>query len=1048
MDVNWDIGRRKKPEIRRQSHLLELVIQGASLQTILQELIQGVEEDFSGSTAFVLLLDEQKIHLFHAAHAKLPGFYINDTEGTEIASGSGSFGESGFVQHSMIAENIQENPYWQKYLQLTKEAEQGTFWSKTILSEERELLGTFAVCFAKPTTLSDEAAEMLRDASYWTGISFEKIKQHEQLRIMSLAVERSTAAAEISATESFNRMQNAFLANVSHEIRTPMNAILGFTGILLQDESLTDQQRQQLKTIAQSSEHLLNLINGVLEMSMNEAGKSTYHPAEFNLRQVLRELESQFLRRVKEKNLRLSIEFEQDLPVSIVSDKQKFLQILVNLVSNALQNTKKGTVTVRLWSRPTSDAAGRLRIFAEVEDSGPGIAAKDLAKLFAVFSQTDTGASWGETGLELSISRNYARQLGGDITVTSQLGQGSCFHVEILAEQGQGYLAEKTGGAIVTYLEPDQRQWRVLIVDNEKNNRLLLEKILHKVGFETKQAIDGENAVAICEEWSPDLVLMDVQMPIMDGYEATRRIKTLPRSKAAPVIGVSGGNLEEDRQKALTSGMEMFIRKPLKPQELLRIIEELLPVRYLYEDAVLATPIAETDPASMVDELRKIPAELIRLLGDSAESADYYQLQQGIEKTAAFSPILATYLRNILRRFNYVAFLQLVGKESAPSCCDATSLQLKPEILVVDDVPENLELLAELLKNEGYKVRPVLSGRQALELVQRYTPDLVLIDITMPDMNGYEVCAKLKATPELAEIPIIFISALAETEDKIKAFDAGGADYVEKPFSGREVRARVNTHLKLRFFQQDLKLRNINLDLLVQEKIQEITESQLTIIFALAKLSENRDEETGRHLERVRIYCRLLAQRLQERSAYADMISRQFIDNIFSTSPLHDIGKVGIPDAILLKPGKLTVEEFAVMKHHTTIGANTLAAVYQMYPQNNLISMGVEIAREHHENWDGSGYPGGLVGEKISLAARIMAVADVYDALRTKRIYKSAFSHEEACRILFAGSGKQFDPVIIEAFDHLNEQFNSIHTDLLEHFNGATDFSNNQYEKY
>ena len=243
-------------------------------------------------------------------------------------------------------------------------------------------------------------------------------------------------------------------------------------------------------------------------------------------------------------------------------------------------------------------------------------------------------------------------------------------------------------------------------------------------------------------------------------------------------------------------------------------------------------------------------------------------------------------------------------------------------------------------------------------------------------------------------------------------------------------------------------MRNINLDLLVQEKIQEITESQLTIIFALAKLSENRDEETGRHLERVRIYCRLLAQRLQERSAYADMISRQFIDNIFSTSPLHDIGKVGIPDAILLKPGKLTVEEFAVMKHHTTIGANTLAAVYQMYPQNNLISMGVEIAREHHENWDGSGYPGGLVGEKISLAARIMAVADVYDALRTKRIYKSAFSHEEACRILFAGSGKQFDPVIIEAFDHLNEQFNSIHTDLLEHFNGATDFSNNQYEKY
>lgn len=356
----------------------------------------------------------------------------------------------------------------------------------------------------------------------------------------------------------------------------------------------------------------------------------------------------------------------------------------------------------------------------------------------------------------------------------------------------------------------------------------------------------------------------------------------------------------------------------------------------------------------------------------------------------------------------------------------------KPEIMLVDDVAENLRILTDMLAEKGYTVRPVLSGKQAIGMARNDPPDLILLDITMPEMSGYEVCAALKSLPVLQDIPVIFISALTEAEDKVKAFEAGGVDYVTKPFKSNEVQARVATHLRLRFLHKELENHNVRLSEMVQAQVKEISESQMATIFALAKLAESRDDETGRHLERVRHYCGMVATWLSKNSAYADTISSQFIQNIFTTSPLHDIGKVGISDGILLKPGKLTSEEFEIMKKHAIIGADTLAAVGLQYPQNNFVKMGIEIARQHHEKWDGSGYPEGLKGREISLAARIMAVADVYDALRTKRVYKPAFSQEETCRIILEGSGKHFDPIIIEAFQNLKDRFNEIQTELID----------------
>jgi putative two-component system response regulator len=289
----------------------------------------------------------------------------------------------------------------------------------------------------------------------------------------------------------------------------------------------------------------------------------------------------------------------------------------------------------------------------------------------------------------------------------------------------------------------------------------------------------------------------------------------------------------------------------------------------------------------------------------------------------------------------------------------------------------------------------------------------------MPDMDGFEVCRRLKQDVRFRDIPVIFISALTETLDKVKAFGIGGVDYVTKPFQFEEVEARVETHLKLRRYQA-------HLEELVAEQVEEISASQISTIFALSKLAESRDNETGEHLERVQIYCRILAEKLGQEEAYKRIIDGAFINDIFNASPLHDIGKVGIPDHVLLKPGKLTPAEFDIMKKHSPVGAITLEAVRDIYRKNVFINMGISIARYHHECWDGTGYPDGLKGEEIPLAARIMAIADVYDALRSNRCYKRAFSREQSREIIESGSGIKFDPVLVKAFLVLEEKFDRV----------------------
>ncbi len=307
-------------------------------------------------------------------------------------------------------------------------------------------------------------------------------------------------------------------------------------------------------------------------------------------------------------------------------------------------------------------------------------------------------------------------------------------------------------------------------------------------------------------------------------------------------------------------------------------------------------------------------------------------------------------------------------------------------ILVVDDEPAELRLLAGVLRRGGFVPRPVTSGRLAIEAAVLAPPALVLLDVRMPGMSGTEVCRWIKQHERLRDIPVMFISGLDDIDDKVEAFRAGGVDYICKPFQEQEVLARVRTQLQLRQLQLQLVSHNLHLEQRIADQVKMATASQVATIFALAKLAETRDDDTGQHVGRVQTFSRMLAERMRETGSHAAQLTPSFIDTLFQTASLHDIGKVGVPDAVLLKPGPLSPEEFEVMKKHCELGAATLASVLTRHPDNQFLRMGVDVARSHHEKWDGRGYPDGLQGKTIPLAARIVAVADVYDALTSDRL--------------------------------------------------------------
>lgn len=411
-------------------------------------------------------------------------------------------------------------------------------------------------------------------------------KQSDELRVQKEAAEQA------------NRAKSTFLASMSHEIRTPLNAIIGFSKLLQREESIQPDQRKKLDTIVRSGEHLLHLINNILDLSKIEAGRIAVHESAFDLHCLLEDIDLMFRIRVESKQLFLRMERDESIPRYINADDGKLRQILINLIGNAVKFTEKGGITVRAASTGKSGSKTKLKI--EIEDTGPGIGPDEMKHLFQSFQQTHAGRKTGEgTGLGLVISRQFARLMGGDITAESCPGKGAKFilTVPIVAEDEQSVIIEQTERRAIKQLAPGAPSIKVLIVDDVEANRDLLSETFNRVGFETRTADNGQEALDVYDNWKPDLIITDLVMPVMDGYETIRRIRALPNGSEVKIIVASASAFIETRKEVMELGSDDFIGKPFTESDLFDKVARLCNVKYIYEEDTQARTQSGTQPS-------------------------------------------------------------------------------------------------------------------------------------------------------------------------------------------------------------------------------------------------------------------------------------------------------------------------------------------------------------------------------------------------------------------------------------------------------------------
>lgn len=468
------------------------------------------------------------------------------------------------------------------------------------------------------------------------------------------------------AAEAANRAKSVFLANMSHELRTPLNAILGFSDLMRRDPNVTTTQQDHLETIHRSGEHLLTLINDVLQMSKIEAGQTTVYLEDFDLIRLLEATEDIFRLRAARRDLQLMFERANDVPRYVRADESKLRQVLLNLISNAIKFTEEGGVTVRVGYRESDDDTKRLLF--EVEDTGVGIPEDELEALFDPFVQTASGHQSEEgTGLGLAISQQFVQLMDGDIEVLSEVDKGSLFKFDVVIELASAADVEaEVPSRRVIGLVPDQPTYRLLVTEDRDTNRELLMKLLIPLGFDVRGATNGQEAIEVWREWHPHLIWMDMRMPVMDGYEATRRIKSTTKGQATVIVALTASAFEEDRAVILSAGCDDFVRKPFREAEIFEVLAKHLGVQFLYEEtAEAAAPVEAPDLEQQLAPLAALPSSQVEALHQAAMQADADRLLALTDDLHAAYPALAETLRSLVHNFRFDVIMTATQLPSA-----------------------------------------------------------------------------------------------------------------------------------------------------------------------------------------------------------------------------------------------------------------------------------------------------------------------------------------------------------------------------------------------
>ncbi|NJK65455.1 MAG: PAS domain S-box protein [Microcoleus sp. SU_5_3] len=509
--------------------------------------------------------------------------------------------------------------------------------------------------------VSDEAGNLL----YYEGF----IKDITASKQAEIEMQQAKEAAEAA-----NKAKSTFLANMSHELRSPLNAVIGFAQVMIRSQSLSRENQEDVGIILRSGEHLLALINQVLDLSKIEAGRTTINEKNFDLYRLLDDLEDMFALKAEEKGLQLLFDRDSEVPHYICTDEVKLRQVLINLLNNAIKFTSEGGVSVQVTGgmrkgkkNSNSQVSGRYALHFEVQDTGAGIAADEINHLFEAFVQTKTGKDSQEgTGLGLAISRQFVQLMGGDITVSSEVGKGAIFQFDIqvhLVEAAD--IESKKNQCRVVGLEPNQPRYRLLIVDDKPLNRQLLVKLLSPLGFELKEANNGKEAVEIFLDWEPHLIWMDMRMPVMDGYEATKQIKTTTQGQATAIVALTASVLEEERAVILSTGCDDFMRKPFREEDIFAAMGKHLGVRYIYEDPTEAseTGMGESSHEVLTPEaIASLSPDWVAEFRQRILSVDMEAIASSIEQIRTVNPSLADTLQDCINNFEYDRILSIIAK--------------------------------------------------------------------------------------------------------------------------------------------------------------------------------------------------------------------------------------------------------------------------------------------------------------------------------------------------------------------------------------------------
>jgi PAS domain S-box-containing protein len=516
-----------------------------------------------------------------------------------------------------------------------------------------------------PTEISSSPLETEEGVLVSSSIRDITDRKRVEQQILNLNRRLEDTAAESDAA---NRAKSTFLSTMSHEIRTPMNAILGYAQLMLRDPGLGTDAKANLRIIGRSGEHLLALINAVLDMSKIEAGRIELNPVTFNLSRLLDDLAAMFRLRAQAKDLRFEMSVGGEFEPYVAADEGKIRQALINLLGNAIKFTERGQIALHVTLELRS--TNRLWLSARVEDTGLGITDKEQEKLFEPFSQTSRGLHSQEgTGLGLAISRKYARLMGGDITVTSRPGKGSIFRFEIPIERGDAAIAvRRSDTRRVIGISAGPEVPKILVVDDRLENRDWLMKLLASIGFSVLGAENGEAAIRSWEEWNPQLILMDVQMPVMDGLEATRRIRADARGKETVIIGLTASAMDDDRRAVSLSGADDFLTKPCHEDELLEKVRALLNITYDYEEMSGAggQPVG-ADAAPSAERLGHLPLELVEELRDATLTGNKRLLDKLILKVRETEDAGSAHaLQELADKYDYDALTRLLAETCRP----------------------------------------------------------------------------------------------------------------------------------------------------------------------------------------------------------------------------------------------------------------------------------------------------------------------------------------------------------------------------------------------